>query len=200
MSAPFPQSVPTHTDPPASVELNGNSTPFTRLEEAGLVRTPAESAYGDENDPSARQRELQSRAHVLRLWEVEAAFEEKPAVGTEGLRAEIDFETEYVLHVHEGGLWTRPKDAENRTLHGIDVWHAIRRSRHYAVDVHVFEHGVLLLANATAALRCIPADTYAEYFCAGEDCDDYSADCEGWEGLCGNCADRAYTAEASAPS
>ncbi|MFD8731473.1 hypothetical protein [Streptomyces sp. NPDC059611] len=195
MSAPSPQSAPTHTDPLASVELNDNSTSFTRLAEAGLVRTPAEAAYADESDPNTRQRELPSRAHAPRQWKVEAAFEEKPAVGAEGLRAEIDFETEYVLLVHEDGLWTRPKDAGNRTLHGIDVWHAIRRSRHYAVEVYVFEHGVLLLANATAALRFIPADTYAEYFCAGEDCDDYSADGEGWEGLCGNCADRAYAAE-----
>ncbi|MEU5137091.1 hypothetical protein [Streptomyces californicus] len=196
MSASSPQSVPTHTGPLVSVELTGSSALFTPLEQKGLGRTPAEAVYGDDGDSNTRQRELPSRAHALRLWAVEAAFEEKPEVGVEGLRAEIDFESEYVLLVHEEGLWARPKDAENRTLHGIDVWHAIRRSRHYAVDVHVFEHGVLLLANATEALRFIPADTYAEYFCAGEDCDDYSADGEGWEGLCGNCADRAYAAEA----
>ncbi|MHC3392814.1 hypothetical protein ACLQ2E_25610 [Streptomyces lavendulocolor] len=112
-----------------------------------------------------------------------------------GLRAEIDFESEYVLHVREDGVWTRPKNAEHRTLHGIDVWHAIRRSPHYGANVHVFESGVLILASSTAALRFIPADTYEEYFCSGEDCDDYSADGEGWEGLCGNCADRAYAVE-----
>ncbi|MFE0774332.1 hypothetical protein [Streptomyces sp. NPDC058861] len=113
----------------------------------------------------------------------------------DGLRAEIDFESEYVVHVHEDGVWTRPKSAEHRTLHGIDVWHAIRRSHHYAADIRVFEYGILLLTSAAATLRFIPAGTYDEYFCSGEDCDEYSADGEGWEGLCGNCADRAYAAE-----
>ncbi|MCL3999066.1 hypothetical protein [Streptomyces lavenduligriseus] len=109
-----------------------------------------------------------------------------------GLRAEIDFESEYVLHVREDGVWTRPKDAEHRALHGIDVWHAIRRSPHYGANVHVFESGVLVLASSTATLRFIPADTYEEYFCSEEDRDDYSAD---GEGLCGNCAGRAYAVE-----
>ncbi|MGV2915619.1 hypothetical protein [Streptomyces alfalfae] len=113
----------------------------------------------------------------------------------DGLRAAIDFKSEYVLHVHEDGVWTRPKNAEHRILHGIDVWHAIQRSRHYAADVHVFEHGVLILASSTGALRFIPTETYNEFFCSGEDCDNYSADGEGWEGLCGNCADRAYIVE-----
>ncbi|MFJ9574616.1 hypothetical protein [Streptomyces bacillaris] len=111
------------------------------------------------------------------------------------IRAAIGFESEYVVHARDGGTWTRPEAAEHRTLHGIDVWHAVRRSRHYCADVHLFEHGVLTLASATAALRFIPEATYQEYFCSSEECEDSTADGEGWEGLCGNCADRAYAAE-----
>ncbi|MGW7196191.1 hypothetical protein [Streptomyces chryseus] len=120
---------------------------------------------------------------------------ESTIASASGIRAAIDFESEYVVHVREGDVWARPKNAEHRTLHGIDVWRAIRSSRHYAADVHVFEHGVLILASSTAALRFIPPETYEDYFCLDEDCEDYSADGEGWEGLCGNCADRAYAAE-----
>lgn len=111
------------------------------------------------------------------------------------IRAAIDFESEYVVHVRDRATWTRPEAAEHRTLHGIDVWHTVRRSRHYSADVHLIEHGVLTLTSATAALRFIPAATYEEYFCSSEDCEDSTADGEGWEGLCGNCADRAYAAQ-----
>ncbi|MFF2378355.1 hypothetical protein ACFVUW_28595 [Streptomyces xiamenensis] len=94
------------------------------------------------------------------------------------IRAAIDFESEYVVHARDGGAWTHPEAAEHRTLHGIDVWHIVRRSRHYSADVRLFERGVLTLASATAALRFMPAAIYEEYFSSSDDCEDSTADSE----------------------
>ncbi|MFI6112797.1 hypothetical protein [Kitasatospora sp. NPDC051164] len=107
------------------------------------------------------------------------------------IRAAIDFDSEYVVHHRHEGDWIRPRSVEHRQLHGIDVWHTVRRSGHYAAAVHVVEHGVLTLTSTTAAVRFIPTATYEEYYCSAEDCEDSTADGERWAGLCGNCADRA---------
>ncbi|GAA2969854.1 hypothetical protein GCM10010519_01290 [Streptomyces lactacystinicus] len=113
-----------------------------------------------------------------------------PATAAE-VRAAIDFDSEYVVHFRDGNIWARPESAEHHQLHGIDVWHTVRRGRRYDAAVHLFEEGVLTLTSPSAAMRFIPTATYEEHFCAAEDCEESTADGEGWEGLCGNCADRA---------
>ncbi|WP_030230456.1 hypothetical protein [Streptomyces sp. NRRL S-350] len=112
-------------------------------------------------------------------------------VSADEVRAAIDFESEYVVHLRDGDTWVRPQSAEHRQLHGIDVWHTVRRSGRYEATMHLFEQGVLTLASTSAAVRFIPAAVYEEHFCSAEDCEESTDDGEGWEGLCGNCADRA---------
>jgi hypothetical protein len=107
------------------------------------------------------------------------------------VRAAIDLESEYVVHFRDGHTWVRPESAEHRQLHGVDVWHTVRRSGRYEAAVHLFEEGVLTLASPSAAVRFIPTATYEERFCSAEGCEESTTDGEGWEGLCGNCADRA---------
>lgn len=107
------------------------------------------------------------------------------------VRAAIDLESEYVVHFRDGNTWVRPQSAEHRQLHGVDVWHTVRRGPRYEAAVHLFEEGVLTLTSPSAAIRFIPTATYEERFCSAEDCEESTADGEGWQELCGNCADRA---------
>lgn len=112
------------------------------------------------------------------------------------LRAAIDIDIEYIVQTRTSETWSRPVDAEHGQLPGLDVWHAVRRARRsYAAQALISEHGILTLTTATAAMRFIPADAYADYFCSAQDCEESTEDGEGWQGLCGNCADRAYAKE-----
>ncbi|MEU9254509.1 hypothetical protein AB0D66_21995 [Streptomyces sp. NPDC048270] len=111
------------------------------------------------------------------------------------LRAAIDFQSEYVIQVRDRAVWIRPEAAEHRVLHGIDVWHAIRRAPRYTASARIGEHGILTLDSAAAEMRFIPQQTYEELFCSAEDCEKATADGDSRDGRCDNCATRAYAVE-----
>ncbi|MFZ3492160.1 hypothetical protein ACODT5_02785 [Streptomyces sp. 5.8] len=113
------------------------------------------------------------------------------------LRAAIDFDSQYVVQVHTHDSWTRPGTVEHQVLHGVDVWHAIRRAPRYTAAARIGEHGILTLESATACMRFIPEQVYDDLFCSTEDCENSTAEGEGWEGRCGNCADRACAGESA---
>ncbi|MCX5215655.1 hypothetical protein OG689_41610 [Kitasatospora sp. NBC_00240] len=108
------------------------------------------------------------------------------------VRDQIDTQAEYAVQVRDFEAWARPIDVEHRQLTGLDVWHVVRRA--HAAVARIGPHGVITLATPAAVLRFIPIGVYAALFCSADDCEN-AADGEGWDGLCGSCADRVCAAE-----
>ncbi|WP_439681535.1 hypothetical protein [Embleya sp. MST-111070] len=98
------------------------------------------------------------------------------------------------MQVRNGTVWSRPQTIEHRTLHGIDVWHAVLRAH---PSTRISERGVLTISITTAAMRFIPLATYEAYFCAAEDCEESIADSEDRSGLCGHGAQAAASTRVS---
>lgn len=116
----------------------------------------------------------------------------------EQLRETIDPEATYVVQIDDGSGWARPAPAHDSELSGVDVLHAVRRAvRNYALTRTATRSGIVTLTDGNVSIRFIPQPVYEDTVCAADECEEPTEDGEGWDGLCGTCADRTYSAEAA---
>jgi len=113
------------------------------------------------------------------------------------LRSLIDLDGDYEVQVsNQHIVWTRPTEDQYHRLVGLEVWRTLRRAQQtLPVVVTIDQAGEILVTGDRQAMRFIPADLYIDNYCRSQGCEDTTTDGEGWMGLCGNCADRAYAAE-----